>query len=154
MCLLLFLLGISCTTKGEKSVYGKELTMEEVQLLQKKQLKEGQLVVIEGYIGLCKMLNRVSIDDDTIFDIYMDEACKGKLVGRVRLPVPNISFKRLIGEEPRNYVRYNHEKTVTNETLEVVTDNYAEVHNQKLKFSGNIVYNKNEWYLKNVTVHL
>jgi hypothetical protein len=154
MALVSMLLTIGCTTKGEANVQGKLLSIEDIQKLSLDHSQEGKLVTIEGYAGVCKLLNKITLGGETPFEIYADQACKGETIGKVMLSILNINSKRLIGEEPRNYVKYNSEKEATNKTLEIVTDDYSEVHNQKLKFSGNIAYDKKQWYLKNVTIHL
>ncbi|MFL9835696.1 hypothetical protein [Chryseobacterium terrae] len=59
----------------------------------------------------------------------------------------------MTGDEPRNYARFPDEKNLSDESLMIMTDDYTEVPNGKLKFSGRVVYQGDSYYLEGVTIH-
>lgn len=145
-------LTLSCTKKGEPSNQGEILTIEQIKALKNDQSMNGKLVTIEGYAGLCGLSSLVKLGKKNEMAIYSDGICEG-----VKLINANIEISRggyqLAGPEPRNHADFPDENNIANESMTFMTDDYQEVKNEKLKFSGTVVYNGKYYSLDNVTIH-
>ena len=84
--------------------------------------------------------------------IYSDGFCKGEKLADADIKISGNSVL-LTGDKPRNYAGFPDEKNLTDTSLILMTDDYQEMPNGKLKFSGRIVYQGNGYYLENVTIH-
>ena len=143
---------VSCTQKGEPSKQGDLLSLEQIKALENDQSMNGKLVTIEGYAGLCDNSMFVTKGKLNKMTIYSDGICNGeKLINaQILLTKGNIP---LSGDKPRNYASFPDDNKLTDESLTFMTDDYQEVKNEKLKFSGTIIYNGNNYTLDNVTIH-
>ncbi|WCM42664.1 hypothetical protein MG290_03020 [Flavobacterium sp. CBA20B-1] len=141
---------VSCTHKGEPTKQGEMLTTEQINALANDQSMNGELVSVEGFASFCGSFSSVTGGKKGRMTIYSDGFCKGgKLMDAEILFADNKT--PLSGEEERNQAIVD--KNFSNETIKFTTDDYQEVSNGKLRFSGTVVYDGNNFYLDNVTIH-
>lgn len=145
-------LTVSCTSKGEPSEQGELLTIEQIKALKNDQLMNGKLVTIEGYAGICKNSRLVTKGKENRMSIFSDGICKGKELIKTQIYVTagGIGFG---GTEPRNFAKFPDDENLTDESIIFMSDDYQELKNEKLKFSGTIYYDGNTYSLENVTIH-
>lgn len=141
---------VSCTHKGNPTIQGDLLTAEQIKTLKNDQSMNGKLVSIEGYASFCGSFSSVTGGKKGKMKIYTDGFCKGEKLIDAKIMFSNGSIP-LSGEEKRNQAIA--ENSFTNETLQFTTDEYQDVPNGKLKFSGKVVYNGKDYYLDNITIH-
>lgn len=84
--------------------------------------------------------------------VYSDGFCKGEKLLNLQIKISKGDIP-LTGDEPRNFGSFADDKNLSNESLTFMTDDYQEVKNGKLKFSGTVVYKGNDFSLDNVTIH-
>lgn len=145
-----FTILIGCTKEGKPSKQGQLLTLEQIKSLGTDQSLNGKLVEIEGYPAFCGMFADVRLGEKSKMEIRTEQNCKGE-----KLIEANLYFGGdkilLFGEKERNVVLAD--KNFSNKTLKFCTDDYQELSNKKLKFSGTLIYINNSYYLDNVTIH-
>lgn len=140
----------SCTKKGEPNQLGEVLTTEQISALANDQSMNGKLVSVEGFASFCGRFNRITGGQKSEMTIYSENFCQGDKLIKAKIEFSD-NRTPLSGEEKRNYAEA--EKSFTNETLKFMTDDYQELPNGKLKFSGTLVYDGDNYYLDNVTIH-
>lgn len=143
---------VGCAKKGEPSKQGDLLSVEQIKALANDQSMNGKLVSIEGYAGLCNNSMFVTKGKKNKMTIHSDGICKGEELIDAQIEISAGSIP-LSGEKSRNYASFPDEKNITDESLTFMTDDYQELKNQKLKFSGTIIYDGKNYYLDNVTIH-
>lgn len=149
---IIALMIICCTKKGEPSKQGELLKIEQIGKLSVDRSMNGKLVTIEGYVGFCNNSMFVQLGKKNKISIYRDGLCKGEKLADAEIEISGNSIP-LSGDKPRNYASFPDEKNLTDESLMLMTDDYQEIPNGNLKFSGRIVYQGDGYYLENVTIH-
>lgn len=140
----------SCTSKGEPHKPGEILVPQQIKTLASNQSMNGKLVTIEGYASFCGAFSSVTVGKKNKMNIYADGFCKGDKLIDAQIAFGGNSIP-LSGEELRNYAQAD--KSFENSTLKFITDDYQEIVNGKLKFSGIIIYNGKDYHLDSVTIH-
>ncbi|WP_300672091.1 hypothetical protein [Soonwooa sp.] len=141
----------NCTSKGEPNPQGQLLTTEQIKALSKDQSMNGKLVEVEGYAGICNSMF-VTKGKKNEMIVYTDGFCKGEKLMDMQVNISRGDIA-ITGDEPRNFGSFADDKNLSNEALTFTTDDYQEVANGRLKFSGKLVYNGDNYYLENVTIH-
>ncbi len=141
----------SCTKKGEPSKQGELFTTEQIKKLTTDQSMNGKQITVEGYAGLCNSMF-VTKGTKNEMTVYSDGFCKGEKLINLQIKISKGDIP-LTGDAPRNFGSFADDKNLSNEALTFMTDDYQEVKNGKLKFSGTVVYNGNDFSLDNVTIH-
>jgi hypothetical protein len=142
---------MSCAKKGKPNSPGQLMSAEQLLQMPKDSSWNRKVVSIEGYAGYCKIAGLLRMGTKNKLDIYTEADCEGKKL----LPI-NIDFKNstaLSGEQFRNYVNTKDKKEFQNSDLIFTTDDYQEIANTKLKFSGSLIYQNNTYYLDDITIH-
>ena len=139
-----------CAKEGKPTDQGQLLTTEQIKNLSKDQTMNGKRVSVEGYGGFCSSFS-ITMGQKNNMEIYSDGICDGDKLIKAKVLLGG-NLVALSGEKERNFVATT-EKQVTDEGLTVSTDDYQEVKNGKLRFSGNIVYDGADIYLDNVSIH-
>lgn len=141
----------SCTKKGEPNKQGEIVTTEQMKKISTDQSMNGKQITVEGYAGLCNsMFVTKGIKNEMA--VYSDGFCKGEKLLNLQIKISKGDIP-LTGDEPRNFGSFADDKNLSNESLTFMTDDYQEVKNGKLKFSGTVVYKGNDFSLDNVTIH-
>lgn len=146
------LFAAGCTHKGEPTAQGEALTAEQLHALANDQSMNGKLVTVTGYAGLGGSMF-VNLDRKNEMHIHADGIGVGEKLITAQIVFDSGDSVPLSGEESRNYARFLDKEKLSDETIVFMTDDYQEVPNGKLKFSGTIVYNGSNYQLENVTIH-
>ena len=142
---------ISCAHKGEPSKQGILLTPQQMQDLDKDQSMNGKVVMVEGFASLCNSMF-VDIGKKNKMAIYSDGSCEGKKLIDAKIEISR-EGSVIFGEQDRNRAVFSDYKNPSEKTMSFTTDDYQDVPNKKLRFSGTLIYNGNGHYLDNVTIH-
>ena len=149
MCCILFF--ATCATKQSSSQMGELVSTDQIKNLPKDDSWNNKLVSFEGYFGFCSMIGNYKAGSKAKLAITTEANCKGDRLINAKISIQLSSSSVILGAAPRNQIVT--EKKIETETLKVITDDYQELAYQKFIFSGNLIYDKGDYYLDNVTIH-
>jgi hypothetical protein len=138
-----------CSHQGKPHKRGELLNTEQIKALANDQSMNGKVVTIEGYAGICGSMF-VTAGKNNNMDIYTDNYCEGTKLITAKIKIDNGSVP-IGGEAYRNYAEVS--GNFENKTIKFMTDDYQELANGKLKFSGTIIYDGSNYYLDNVIIY-
>ncbi|SOD11756.1 hypothetical protein [Pedobacter xixiisoli] len=148
---LIFIANLTnCTSKGKPNKQGEILSAAALKALAIHQSMNGKLVTVDGYASFCGAFSSVTAGKKNKMGIYADGFCEGDKLIEAEIDFAD-NQTPLTGEEERNYAEVD--KSFKNSTIKFMTDDYQEVANGKLKFSGTIDYDGSNYHLTNVTIH-
>ena len=140
---LITFLFVGCTSKGEPSVIGEILTPE---MIENKSM-EGKEVSIKGYPGLCKSFSVIKMKKRNKMMITSEPNCGGEELIPMNVYFEDGKGTLLFGDEPRNQIIYQ-DKVMT-----FITDDYQKLLEGEFIVSGKLVYEGDECYLNDVSIH-
>jgi len=143
------MLSASCSHQGKLNKRGDLLNPDQIKALANNQSMNGKLVTIEGYAGICGSMF-VTPGKANDMDIYTDNYCEGTKLITAKIKISDGSTP-IGGEAYRNYAEVS--GNFENKTIKFMTDDYQELANGKLKYSGTIIYNGSNYYLDNVIIY-
>lgn len=147
---------ISCKTKREPTPQGELLTTEAIMDLPKDGSMNGKIISIDGFYGYCPThfspLNGLKLKSKVNFSIRTEADCNGDELISARIYLENEDSFGIGGDEPRNCI-WGKKGTFDPNEAKITTDDYQEVTYQKLRFSGKLVFEKDNYYMTDVSIH-
>lgn len=155
--MLAFSMLASCATRQPPSVQGQLLTTDQIDSLQKDKSMNGKLIEVEGYPSICSKQTgftaaapiRITLRKKNSMEVYSESNCGGKKLIDIRLPFEGDKRTTVFGDEGRNYVILDKSA----HKLTFIADDYQELPEGKFKISGTLIYDGDNYYLDNVTIH-
>lgn len=141
----------SCSSKGEPSEIGQILTAEQIASLTGDDSWNGKLVAVKGYPKFASAVVRLGSSSH----VYLCETPNDRR-GPIRANISihdggRTTLMEFGGETSRNYASMTKEQQLTDATF--MLDDYIEAPYGEFLFSGTLVYDGDDIYLSNVTIH-
>jgi len=140
-----------CTSEEAPSKQGQLLSIETIKTLDSYKTYQNKLISVEGYPAFCsKVVTSVRSNSPNKISVYAEPGCKGK-----ELIDANILVDRgdivVIGNKKRNCLSIAENSDFEN--IKMITDDYKNTSNEKVRLSGTLVYENGSYYLDKVTIH-
>ena len=144
----------SCEKKGEPSQVGELLTTEQIKALPADDSWNMKLVAIDGYMSHCRRLSVVNLGSKNKVTITTEPSCEGEKLIEVKVffqPADRTDIP-LGGIKSRNFLTMSKEKPNL-EDSKFTLDDYEVVDYQKMRISGELIYDNGSYYLDHITLH-
>ena len=144
------LLIVSCAKNGTPSSRAELWTAEQIKSLPKDASMNKKQISAEGYLSFCDMYNGVTMGKNNVMELRTEPDCKGEKL--IDVSINFNTSEKLFGEKYRNYATVE-DKTFNNSSIKFMTDDYQEVPNGKLKFSGTLLFVNGHYELQDVVIY-
>lgn len=158
---LILVLGlISCNKEESPTPQGELFTAEQIVNLPKNDSLNMKQIAVDGYYTLpcsnsiVQIAKSFKLDSTVDLIIRTTPDCDGTELITAQIMLRNGEAKGIGTQiKPRNYI-LGKKGDFDPTTLIIRTDDYKDVEYQKLRYSGTLIYDKDHYYLTNVSIHL